>query len=157
MTFFIKILNEVHGRQRMKIDGYSGARFIFIWDRKLRAYTYQPETQDEVDDLFRTMGRATSYFFAPVSIAVDHDVPPVPFTLPDTAEPVIPPASKLPLDSNLVESALLRGVIVTEEDTDEIAIRLNQAYDKGAQDALNNLTATKKPRPRKPAKELVPA
>lgn len=58
------------------------------------------------------------------------------------------PASRSPLNPNLVEQCLARGVIVTEDDTDEIASRLTTAYDKGATDQLSRVAGANA-RPRK--------
>jgi hypothetical protein len=149
MKFFLKIINEVRGMPSLKVDGASGIRYIFRWDGKLRAYRYQPTKQEEVDDLFKTMGRTTYYVFAPVELTEAIEaVNVVESTKPTEAE-------KTPLDEKLIEGALLRGVVVTEDDTNEIIARLSQAYDRGATDALNNRGSDK--RKARAAKETTPA
>lgn len=132
MNFFLKILNEVRGARSMKVDGRSGARFIFAWDAKLRAYTYQPLNQDEVDDLFGTMGRTTSYVFAPVNGAS----PSMPEPAPIPPPPV--PIEPAPVNPALKEQASHRGLTVTDADADSTAERLIAAYDKGTIDAINS-------------------
>jgi hypothetical protein len=159
MNFFLKILNETRSRQRLKVDGASGGPpYIFVWDGKLRAYRYQPKSQDEVDDLFETVGRTTAYKFAPVSLSAPKDAAaPSPnpqggddkFTL-DEASVILArqlAAAKVPLTDKVVEQCLDRGIIVTDDDSDEIALRLTAAYDRGALQAHNSLPAVNK-RPR---------
>lgn len=153
MTFFLKILNEVRSRRYLKCDGNSGKIYVFEWDAKIRAYTYHPKTQDEVDDLYRTMGRTTSYVFAPVSLPAD-PVPQVkpaetPKAQPATEEPEAP--KSVPPDQKLVEQALHRRVIVTDDDSDETIRRLIAAYDKGSMDALETLPARRAKQKREPA------
>jgi hypothetical protein len=156
MNFYIKILSESRSRQRLKVDGKSGLRYIFEWDAKVRAYCYHPRAQNEVDDLFSSMGRTTSTLFAPVNIPVAKAPAAAPsqgdqepagdlYTL-DQASALL--AQQLPqrepLKDTLVEQCLHRGVIVTDEDTNENAVRLIAAYDKGAKEALSSLPAVKK-------------
>ncbi len=173
MTFFLKILNESRSRARLKVNGYSSARFIFEWDGKLRAYKYQPLSQDEVDDLFRTMGRSTSYIFAPVSLEAEKPAAgegEARFTLEEAAALLakqqeqgaetettaagsegvtLEATDREALDAKLVEECLHRGIIVTSDDTNEGARRLVDTYDKGAAAALNSLPAVAR-KPRKP-------
>jgi hypothetical protein len=145
MTFYLKILNESRSRTCLKVDGASGGRHVFNWDPKLRAYVYHPKNQEEVDDLFRTTGRTTAYIFAPVSCGVDPAIP-TPPTLSQAIE-AFEDTVIVPLNDVLVEECLNRGIIVTGDDTDLIARRLAEAYDKGAASALNSLPAVaKKPR-----------
>lgn len=152
MNFYLKILNEVRSGSILKVDGYSGILYLFKWDGNIRAYTYKPKKQDEVDDLFKTMGRTTAYVFCPVNAT--QTVSPV------NAEPnefVVPCSAKpSPLDDKLTELCLMRGIVVSEEDSNEIADRLIKAYDKGATDSLNSLPAVKK-RPRRVPPMLAPA
>lgn len=151
MFFFLKILNETKARLYLKADGYSGLRYVFKWDGKLRAYTYQPKHQDEVDDLFKTMGRSTSYIFCPVNREMA-------LTEPSESQSsessegqnsqtvnVVPD----PITDDLVEQCLHRGVIVTDEDTAECGKRLIAAYDKGATDVMNTPRKRKSASPRK--------
>jgi len=152
MFFFLKILNESKARAYLKANGYSGLRYLFKWEAKLRAYTYQPKNQNEVDDLFRTMGRTSSYIFVPVNNPPLTDTVTV-STAVETA-PFIVEVSKQPLADQLVEQCLHRGVIVTDDDNDETAKRLIAAYDKGATDTLSSTrSATRSKRPRKPKPE----
>lgn len=41
----------------IRIKGMSQIRYNFIWDKEIRHYAYEPDTQKEVDDIFRTQGR----------------------------------------------------------------------------------------------------
>jgi len=167
MTFYLKILNEAHRRRHLKVNGNSGARFLFVWDPKLRSYCYHPANQDEVDDLYRTMGRTTLYIFAPVSIPSAKPAAVAPAgsgqpALGDDARYTLEQASALlaaqlptrePLTDSLVEQCLHRHIIVTEDDSNETADRLVKAYDKGAKDALESVpTSTRKPRKNPPAR-----
>lgn len=133
MTFHLKILNETRHRQALKCDGNSGRLYLFQWHEAVRAYCYQPANQDEVDDLFRTMGRTTGYLFAPVEnkggevsgAAADHATAPAPR---DKGKPACTPET--------TEHCIARGVIVSEDDDDETAQRLIDAFDKGVNSAL---------------------
>lgn len=150
MNFYLKILSEAKSRETLKVNGYSGLLYTFKWDSKQRAYVYQPKDQGQVDDIFRTMGRTTSAIFAPVN---------APVAAPAAAEPPAhpcPPAGGAVLDHKLTEQCLYRGIVVTEDDNNEIAKRLIAAYDKAAADTLNSLpTHKRKPRVGKPAAAAV--
>lgn len=125
MNFYLKILNETKHRQALKVDGNSGRLYIFKWSEAIRAYCYQPKNQEEVDDLFRTMGRTTGYLFAPVEVKGSNPA----------AEAAAAPIAK-PLAAQLAEHCEARGISVAPGDTDEIARRLIAAYDKGVNSAL---------------------
>lgn len=153
MNYYLKILNEVRSGSILKVDGSSGLLYLFKWDGKIRAYIYHPKKQEEVDDLFRTMGRTTAYIFCPVDIP-GNSIPPPPSI--EDAKVAILAVKPEPLDDKLTELCLVRGIVVSEEDTNEIADRLIKAYDKGATDSLNSLPAVKK-RPRKVTPMLAPA
>lgn len=135
MKFYLKILNEVRHQTVLKVDGSSGMRYVFNWNAKDRCYEYAPKSQQEVDDLFRTMGRTTSYIFAPVERA-GKDVAAEPVKTNDKAPATLKPA--------LTEQCLVRGLIVSEDDSNETAERLISAYDKGAADTLARHSAPKK-------------
>lgn len=142
MNFYLKILSEAKSRETLKVNGYSGLLYTFKWDSKQRAYVFQPKDQSQVDDIFRTMGRTTSAIFAPVNAP--------------SAAPAATPAAveafnatvPVPLDDKLTEQCLFRGVVVTDEDSNDTAKRLIAAYDKGVADTLNSLP-THKPKPRR--------
>jgi hypothetical protein len=148
MNFFLKILNECKSRALLRVTGSSGILYAFKWDAKLRAYAYQPKGQNEVDDLFKTMRRSTAYVFVPVSIVSPAtNLAPSPATVTESTASTQTAELKPPLPAALVEMAMFRGVIVTEDDSEETVKRLIDAYDKGAVQALNSLpAATKKPR-----------
>lgn len=135
MKFYLKILNEVRQGRILKVDGNSGARFLFTWDVKLRAYVHHPENQDEVDDLFRTMGKTTSYIFAPVEIEKTH----IPMGISPAIVTPLPVPMQPKLSDTLTEQCLSRGVVVTEDDSSDVAERLIKAYDKGALDTVDRL------------------
>jgi hypothetical protein len=158
MTFFLKILNESRSRALLRVNGASGMLYGFKWDAKLRAYTYMPTKQADVDDLFKTMRRSTAYVFVPVAIEAKPVNPDnLAVTSSDLAQSIVETvtipveAPKPPLPDKLVEMALFRGVIVTEDDSEETVNRLIAAYDKGAAAALNSVPAkARKPRQAKP-------
>lgn len=163
MTFFLKILNESRSRALLRVNGASGMLYGFKWDAKLRAYTYMPTKQADVDDLFKTMRRSTAYVFVPVAIEAKPVNPDnIAVTSSDLAQSIVetvtvPEAPKPPLPDKLVEMALFRGVIVTEDDSEETVNRLIAAYDKGAAAALNSVPAKgRKPRQAKPHAEPPP-
>lgn len=109
MNFAIKLLHERrHGAIR-KIDGYSGKIYVFKWHEGVKAYVHEPAEQAEADDIFRTQGRTTSSYFAPVDLGE---------------------ATKQ-ADPKLIEHCLRLGIVVSEEDTDETVKRLLAAHDKG--------------------------
>ena len=139
MNFAIQILNESKYRSAFKVDGYSGSIYSFKWHDKKKVYVYQPKNQAEVDDIFNSMGRTTRYIFAPLNLA-EAAVAPVEKTV-EQAKSKLTPA--------LSEQSILRGIIVSEDDTDETAQRLIAAYDKGATDTLERFNK-KKPKADKP-------
>ncbi len=126
MTYYLKILNEVRGSSHLKVNGFSGLLYLFKWDEKARAYVYHPKNQNEVDDLVKTMGRTTSAIFSPVSI-------------PQPAAPAAQPQEqtapdhkpKNPLKPATIEHCLVRGIVVTEDDDEDVATRLLAAYERG--------------------------
>lgn len=136
MPLLLKILNEVKGRKALKVDGYSGLRYKFAWDPDHKAYTYLPQGQNEIDDLFRTVGRVTAYIFAPVIVG---DVPaPLP--------PPQPPAPAAKQDQALRDQCMQRGIVLTDADSNDTALRLSRAYDKGVKDTLDTVP-TKRAKP----------
>lgn len=144
MNFYLKILNEVRTGSILKVNGSSGILYHFKWDGRLRAYVYHPKKQDEVDDLYKTMGRTTVYIFCPVD--APRSISQVNADPGDLIQScTVKPA---PLDDKLTELCLLRGIVVSDEDSNDTADRLIKAYDKGATDSLNSLPAVKK-RPRR--------
>ena len=47
----------------IRVKGVSQIRYNFIWDKEIRHYAYEPESQKEVDDIFRTQGRLYKTMF----------------------------------------------------------------------------------------------
>ena len=134
----LKILNEVKGRKALKVDGYSGLRYKFVWDPDHKAYTYLPKGQGELDDLFKTVGRVTAYVFAPVIVG-DQPAP----------QPQ-PPTPTQKQDESLRELCMQRGIVLTDSDTNDTALRLSRAYDKGVKDTLDTVPSKRPKAPRKP-------
>ena len=126
MNFYLKILNEVKSSRHLKVNGTSGILYLFKWSDEIRAYVYHPKNQEEVEDLVKTMGRTTSAIFAPVNL------PAKALATEAFSAPVEVAASeKKPLDPALTEHCLVRGIIVSDEDDDDLAKRLLGAYEKG--------------------------
>lgn len=52
----------------------SQSRYNFLWDAKIRHFAYEPKSQKEVDDIFRTMGKIykTMYFSVYLDEEPDH-------------------------------------------------------------------------------------
>jgi hypothetical protein len=169
MNFILKIVGEKKSSAHRKQDGYSGIRYVFHWNDQVRAYTYDPKNQAEVDDLFKNKSMLVQYSpvekvpaKAPVSderlarldAAIDRNGAGIAGVVNEdgTMTVTLPQgdpsaAAKPKLSPAFVEQCLARGVIVTEDDTDETANRLITAYDKGATDQLARVaTAGAKPR-----------
>jgi hypothetical protein len=47
----------------IRIKGISQKRYLFLWDKESRNYSYEPENQKEVDDIFRTQGKLYKTMF----------------------------------------------------------------------------------------------
>lgn len=147
MNFFLKIVRERRSGAIRKCDGHSGKRYNFSWNNAVNAYSYQPANQAEVDDLFANKG--TWLRFAPVDKAPVTDAP-EPVEPPPIPPLVIPAADFDPLSPETTEQCIARGVIVSEDDSNEYAQRLIVAYDKGAVDTLARIgTSNAKPRRKK--------
>jgi hypothetical protein len=110
-TFRIKLLHDRLNGTIRKVEGMSGLRYVFTWDHKIKHYAYIPKTEDEAADIFATVGRVTGAAYAPVSL--DLAPQPVPaktdFTAPITPE---------------IEECIIRGVVITEDDSAEVVARL---------------------------------
>jgi hypothetical protein len=141
MPLLLKILNEVKGRKALKVDGYSGVRYKFDWNPDHKAYVYIPKNQGETDDLYKTVGRVTAYVFAPIVIG-------------ETPAPLPPPQPAPKQDEALRQQCAQRGIVLTATDTDDTALRLSRAYDKGVSDTLETVPS-KRPKPanKKPPEE----
>lgn len=145
MNFLLKIVGERKSGPLRKCDGYSRMRYVFYWNPKLEAYTYVPKDQKEVDDLYKN--KNTYLRYAPV------ELDPTPAEAP-TAPSADNEQSEAPvLDDALTEQCLHRGIIVTDDDTNETAQRLIAAYDKGATDTLTSVAKMPKARKAKPEAE----
>ncbi len=118
MKITLKIMEERKTAQVRKVDGYSGKLYPFTWSDTLRAYTYVPKTQQEIDDLMRRSDRATR--FAPVFVA------------PQAAP--APSAEETGQLSVLGKLLALAGLETRPSDTVETAQRILRAYDKGRED-----------------------
>jgi hypothetical protein len=55
----------------IRIKGMSQLRYNFIWDKGIRYYAYEPKTQKECDDIFRTQGRLYRTLF--FSVLMDEE------------------------------------------------------------------------------------
>lgn len=47
----------------IRVKGMSQVRYNFLWDKEIRHYAYEPESQKEVDDIFRTQGKLYKTLF----------------------------------------------------------------------------------------------
>jgi hypothetical protein len=47
----------------MRVKGMSRLQYTFEWDKESRHYAYEPKTQREADDIFRTQGRLYKRMF----------------------------------------------------------------------------------------------
>lgn len=47
----------------IRVKGMSRLQYDFRWDKEGRHYTYEPKTQREADDIFRTQGRLYKRMF----------------------------------------------------------------------------------------------
>lgn len=47
----------------IRVKGMSRLQYIFEWDKESRHYAYEPKTQREADDIFRTQGRLYKRMF----------------------------------------------------------------------------------------------
>lgn len=145
MTFFLKILNLAKATNRHKVNGASGLLYLFAWDRIERAYVYDPKNQNEVDDIYRTMGRTTGYVFCPVNkqpwakTEIEALIPPVP--------PPPPPPPPV-VTEDIAEQCRNRNLPLESNDTGTIAQRLINAYDLGASDTLESFPRSKAKAPR---------
>lgn len=160
MQFFLKILNETRSRSILKANGRSGFLYIFKWDGVRRAYTYYPKSQHEVDDLFGTMGRSTSYIFAPVDVpqakpAEVQDAPAVPAQADPLPSVPVPEPIRL-VTPDLVEMALHRGLIATDGEAYETVERVIGAYDKGVADTIAATPARRKAKRKRKTKGDAP-
>ena len=47
----------------IRVKGMSRLQYDFRWDKESRHYAYEPKTQREADDIFRTQGRLYKRMF----------------------------------------------------------------------------------------------
>lgn len=47
----------------IRVKGMSRLQYIFEWDKESRHYAYEPKSQREADDIFRTQGRLYKRMF----------------------------------------------------------------------------------------------
>ena len=115
-TFRIKLLHERKSSAHRKIDGMSRMRYIFLYDEKLKHYAYTPKTEAEAADIFATVGRTSMSAFAPVSIGLT--------AMTEPAKPDVAPPAITPPDVTAIEECIIRGIIITEDDSAEVVERL---------------------------------
>lgn len=147
-TFRIKLLHERKSGAFRKIDGMCGARYVFNYDEKLKAYAYAPKTEAEASDIFATVGRTSLSAFGPVSIpavgpatkeeAVTHLL-----ANPEVAAKVLADYRKAitpdftPPSVEQIEECIVRGIVISEDDSAEVVARLlevaRKTEERGAQ------------------------
>lgn len=47
----------------IRVKGMSRLQYVFEWDKESRHYAYEPKSQREADDIFRTQGRLYKRMF----------------------------------------------------------------------------------------------
>jgi hypothetical protein len=63
--------NMVGSTPAIRIKGISQIRYNFIWDADIRYFAYEPKSQKECDDIFRTQGRTYRTMFFSVWLEVE--------------------------------------------------------------------------------------
>ena len=48
---FVFICNETKQTASLHVDGMSGNSYRFLWNKEQGFYTYEPMSQDEIDDI----------------------------------------------------------------------------------------------------------
>ena len=49
--------NQMGSTPNIRVKGMSQLRYNFIWDKEIRHFAYEPNSQKEIDDIFRTQGK----------------------------------------------------------------------------------------------------
>lgn len=120
LPFIIKELTESRRSPVLNIHGKSGKRYVFKWNDRARGYTYAPANEVEALDVFGSQGRMTSSVFGAIAVPVS------------AASPVTPDANRNVATAEQIESCILRGIVISEDDSAELVDRLIGAFDRGA-------------------------
>lgn len=112
-------MHERKSGSHRKIDGLCGLRYNFLYDEEIKAYCYAPKTEKEAEDIFSTVGRMTGAAFAPVSIETSVSTT----VKPDPVEEVVS-VNASPATTGQIEACIVRGIIITEDDSEETVERL---------------------------------
>tara|TARA_R110002050_G_scaffold232431_1_gene368133 strand:- start:1269 stop:1886 length:618 start_codon:yes stop_codon:yes gene_type:complete len=128
-TFRIKILRERRAGDVRKIQGASGLRYLFRWEVEAQAYVYTPESQAQVDDLFGTAGVLTVVHFAPISVPVSQGQDEVSEKKQEAEPPKRTDFEPPSVDD--VDTCLLHGILVNEDDDAATVKRLIEIYVRG--------------------------
>lgn len=110
MKLLIKILGQSRQFPALKVD--FGPGYTFPWNEKVKAYTYAPKTQKEIDDIFLSQTVHSVWFFAP------HILPDEPAPAADAskaAEPAAPTPPEKPTPEAEAEIARLQGLLRAAE------------------------------------------
>lgn len=59
---YIFILNERKHVNGIKVDGISGKVYQFLWNKEVGFYTYEPKSQDEIDDIMQSQFHGIFYY-----------------------------------------------------------------------------------------------
>lgn len=65
--------NQLGSTPSIRVKGLSQVRYNFIWDSKIRHFAYEPKSQKEVDDIFRTMGKIYNNMYFSVYLDEEPD------------------------------------------------------------------------------------
>ncbi len=114
---FIFILNEKKHVNSLRVDGISGKVYPFIWNPKVGFYTYEPQSQKQIDDIMESQFHGIFFYSLVVPgifdvVATTTDTPAEeatpPATLPDVeAEPDFEPLAHFePFDDNEVANEI---------------------------------------------------
>lgn len=85
MPFRIAVDGKSYDTDALHLDGASGKIYEFLWSKQHSRYLHAPKSQEECDDLFRTMSPESMFFF---SVVVED--------LPGASAPVDPAVVKRP-------------------------------------------------------------
>ena len=68
----IKIIAGTEELTHVHMDGLNGTPYLFLWNKEVRAYTYEPKDQAEIEDIFGAMSLKTfPWQFAPIMVEGD--------------------------------------------------------------------------------------
>lgn len=134
-SFRIQLLHERKSGAHRKIDGLCGARYVFTYDEKLKHYVYTPKTEAEASDIFATVGRTSLSAFSPVSLpsvgpATKEEAVAYLLKNPEIAATVLADYRKAiapeftPASVEQIEECIVRGIVISEDDSTEVVQRL---------------------------------